>query len=75
MAALRHNTHLRDLRCSNTDMSADFARAFFLPAVRDNTSLCKLEASQSWGNQEGGQAPPAVLEAEALVAARDAAGE
>ena len=70
MAALRHNTHLRDLRCSNTDMSADFARAFFLPAVRDNTSLRKLVASEWWGDQEDGQAPPAVLEAEALVAAR-----
>ena len=72
MAALRHNTHLRELICNNNGMSAAFARARFLSAVRDNTSLRKLVASEQWGNQEDGQAPPAVLEAEALVAARAA---
>ena len=73
MVALRHNTHLRELRCSNMGMSAEFARTRFLPTVRDNTSLRKLVASARWGNQADGQAPPAVLEAEALVAARAAA--
>ena len=70
--ALPHNTHLRELRCSNTSMSADFARSRFLPAVRANTSLRTLRASAYWGNQEDGVPPPEVLEAEALVAARSA---
>ena len=75
MTALRHNTRLRELRCCNIGMSAEFAHARFLPAVRDNTSLRKLVASERWGDHEDVQAPPAVLEAEALVAARAAADE
>ena len=54
-------------------MSEDFARERFLPAVRANTSLRKLRASEWWGDEEDGEAPPEVLEAEALVAARAAA--
>ena len=44
----------------------------FLPAVRANTSLRTLSASRSWGDAHNGVAPPEVLEAEALVAARAA---
>ena len=68
--ALEHNTHLRDFGCLNTGMSEAFAREHFLPAIRANTSLRKLNASESWGGGAHGQAPPEVLEAEALVAAR-----
>ena len=71
--ALPHNTHLRHLECYCTGMTADFARDRFLPAVRANTSLRKLIASPWWDNEEHGEAPPEVLEAEALVAARAAA--
>jgi hypothetical protein len=68
--ALRGNTHLRVLECSNTSMSEAFARYVLLPAVRANTSLrTRLVASKRWGNQLNGQAPPEVLQAEALVAA------
>ena len=70
--ALPTNTHLHVLCCSNTEMSAGFARDRFLLAVRANTSLRKLIASEVWGNELGGVAPPEVLEAEALVAARSA---
>ena len=73
--ALPRNTHLRTIGCSNNDMSADFARDHFLPAVRANTSLRTLVASLWWGDQEDGVAPLEVLEAEALVAARAAADE
>ena len=71
--ALPDNTHLRLFDCCNTDMSWEFARLRFLPAVHANTSLRVLHASEWWGNQEHGVAPPAVLGAEALVAARAAA--
>ena len=71
--ALEHNTHLQEFDCCNTGMSEAFARGRFLPAIRANTSLRKLTASKSWGGDEDGQAPPEVLEAEALVAARAAA--
>ena len=41
--ALAHNTHLRELTChSNGLTSVDFVRDVFEPAVRANTSLCKL---------------------------------
>ena len=73
MDALRRNTHLRVFNCNNTDMSEEFARVAFLPAVRANTSLRKLRAAEWWGDDEHGVAPPEVLEAEALVAARRAA--
>ena len=72
--ALAHNTHLLLLDCRNTGMSEAFARKVFLPAVRANTSLRTLRASDWWGGEEDGVAPPAVLEAEALVAARGAGG-
>ena len=72
--ALAHNTHLRVLDCYNTGMRNAFARDVFLPAVRANTSLRTLEASKWWANRHDGMAPPAVLEAEALVAARSAGG-
>ena len=72
--ALAHNTHLRVLDCCNTGMSEAFARDVFLPAVRANTSLRTLRASDLWGGEEDGAAPPAVLEAEALVAARGTCG-
>ena len=67
--ALPHNTHLQLLSCFNTGMSQAFARDVFSPAVRANTSLRELEASESWAWGES-DAPPEVLEAEALVAAR-----
>ena len=67
--ALALNTHLRELDCSNTGMSEAFARHVFLPAVRANTSLRTLTASEPWEIM-GDETPPAVLEAEALVAAR-----
>ena len=68
--ALEHNTHLQELSCYNTGMTDAFAREHFLPAIRANTSLRKLYASEDWGGDEDGEAPAAVLEAEALVAAR-----
>ena len=71
--ALAQNTHLRELNCCNTGMSEAFARDRFLPAIRANASLRKLDASERWGGVVGGQAPPVVLQAEALVAARPAA--
>ena len=70
MEALPRNTHLRDLRCTNSNMSDDFAREHFLPAVLANTSLRKLKASFYWDNEPDGVPPPEVLEAEALVRAR-----
>ena len=68
--ALPHNTHLRSLRCSNNGMSAEFARDRFVPAVRANTSLRMLDASELWDNQEDGVAPPEVVAAEVLVGRR-----
>ena len=38
--------------------------------MRANTSLRELNASDFWGDEEDGQAPSELLEAEALVAAR-----
>ena len=73
--ALPHNTHLRMLSCSDVGMSVDFARERFLPAVRANTSLRTLSAGLWWDNDEDGAPPPEVLEAEELVAARDAADD
>ena len=70
--ALPHNTHLRLLDCSTTEMSDEFARDRFVHSATANTSLRKLIASPWWGNEEDGEAPPEVLEAEALVAARAA---
>ena len=71
LEALRHSTHLRLLTCYNTGMSADCARYALLPAVRANTSLRTLVASKHWGGLQDVVAPPAVLEAETLVAARN----
>ena len=68
--ALAYNQHLRELDCCTTSMSEAFAREVFLPAIRANTGLLKLEASSWWNDEEDGVAPPEVLEAEALVAAR-----
>ena len=51
-------------------MSEVFARDVFLPAVRANTSLRMLSASNAWGGVPDSVVPAAVLEAEALVAAR-----
>ena len=74
--ALSRNKHLRELDCAMTGMSAAFARDVVLPAVRANTSLRKLIASASWADEEGNdaEAPPELLEAEALVAARNNEG-
>ena len=69
--ALAHNTHLQELTCSNVGMSEAFARDRLLPAIRENTSLRKLNASPFWGGVAHGRAPAEVLEAEALVAARN----
>jgi hypothetical protein len=68
--ALRANTHLRSLSCWDNDMSNEFARDAFLPAIRANGSLRQLGASKWWGGQENGVAPQEVLQAEALVKAR-----
>ena len=64
--ALPHNAHLRQLDCSNTGMSAQFARDRLLPAVRANTSLRKLLTR----NPPYDVTLPEVQEAVALVAAR-----
>ena len=68
-AALPRNSHLRVLRCWHTGMTAAFSRRVVLPAVRANTSLRELDASQRWGGRQR-TPPPELLEAEALVAAR-----
>jgi hypothetical protein len=68
--ALPHNTHLRQLDCPDVDMTAAFARDRFLPAIRANTSLRELTASEWWGGVKDGLAPEEVLQAEALVKAR-----
>jgi hypothetical protein len=70
LGALAFTRYLRTLDCCNVGMSEEFARDVFLPAIRANTSLRKLTASRAWGGVANGVAPPAVLEAEALVAAR-----
>jgi hypothetical protein len=74
LSALANTRHLRTLDCINTGMSEEFARDVFLPAIRANTSLRELTASAWWGGDANGVAPPAVLEAEALVAARGSEG-
>jgi hypothetical protein len=68
--ALPHNTHLRELRCHDNAMSDAFARNCLLPAIRANTSLRVLHASEWWGGEEDAVAPDEVLQAEALVTAR-----
>ena len=73
--ALAHNTHLWLLDCWNTGMSDEFARESLLPAVRANTSLRTLDLSRHWGDERGynplfDRVPSALLEAEALLAAR-----
>ena len=68
--ALPRNTHLRELKLNKTGMSAEFLRSTFLPAVHANTSLRQLDASRYWSLEFGGQPPPELLEAEALVTAR-----
>ena len=74
MDALPHNHHLRVLSISHTGASQAFSRDRTLPAIRANTSLRELTASAWWGGDANGVAPPAVLEAEALVAARGSEG-
>ena len=71
--ALSRNNHLRELECVMTGMSAAFARDVVLPTVRANTSLRKLVVSEQWLDEGGNgvEAPPELLEAEALVAARN----
>jgi hypothetical protein len=65
--ALRHNTHLTNVDCSDNAMSEAFARYGLLPAVRANASLRQLVAA-TYGAEEA-----AASEAEALVAARSRA--
>jgi hypothetical protein len=51
LAALRRNTHLRTLDCSENDISEPFARRVLLPAVRANASLRTLHArEEEWYN-------------------------
>jgi hypothetical protein len=68
--ALPRNTHLRLLHCKDNPMSDAFARDTFLPAIRANTSLRVLSASEWWGGDEDRIVPDEVLQAEALVKAR-----
>ena len=72
--ALPRNTHLRRLHIGVNGMSADFARHTLLPSVRANTSLRDLDVGTWWGVALGEQLPPPpeVLEAVALVVARNA---
>jgi hypothetical protein len=60
--ALARNTHLRELRMHGNHMSAAFARAQLLPAVRANTGLRLLVTDQPRNG--------AVLAALALIARR-----
>jgi hypothetical protein len=41
--ALRSNTHLRTLKCTDNDMTDEFVRARLLPMVRANATLSTLE--------------------------------
>jgi hypothetical protein len=71
--ALPANTHLRELDAPCIDADCDFLRAQLLPALRANTSLRALHVSVMDAHgmpQQSG----ACAEAEALVAARAAAG-
>jgi hypothetical protein len=52
-------------------MSGAFARDTFLPAIRANTSLRELVASELWGGEEDGVALDEALQAEAIVTSRD----
>jgi hypothetical protein len=67
--ALPRNTHLCVLHCADNAMSHSFARDRFLPAIRANTSLRELVATQWWGGG-GSCESDEVPEAEALVMAR-----
>ena len=69
--ALPRNSHLRALTCFSMGMSEAFARGVVLPAVRANTSLRVLFARTDWDELAP---PPELLEAEALVAARNNGG-
>ena len=69
--ALPRNTHLRGLGLCSTRMTAAFARNTLLPSVQSNTSLRMLDASSFWADTHGDQAPPELLGAEAVVAARN----
>jgi hypothetical protein len=71
--ALPANTHLRELDMPCIDADCAFLRAQLLPALRANTSLRALHVSVMDAHgmpQQSG----ACAEAEALVAARAAAG-
>ena len=69
--ALPHNSHLRELHCWNMNVSEAFVHNAFLPAVRANASLRRLDASTEWGGALlHGQPPPELLEVQALVQAR-----
>ena len=72
--ALPRNTHLRRLHIGVNDMSAEFARHTLLPSVRANTALRDLDVGSWWGFALGEQLPPPpeVLEAVAMVLARNA---
>jgi hypothetical protein len=67
--ALRHNTHLTKLDCSDNDMSEAFARERLLPAVRANTSLRELRAVNAYAHEDE-EEQIALRDAEVLVAAR-----
>jgi hypothetical protein len=62
--ALPHNTHLRTLSCSNTDITEAFVCDVLLPAVRANTSLRALVT---------GEVGDSAAEAERIVSSRAAA--
>jgi hypothetical protein len=61
-AALPHNTHLRALNVAGNFFSDTFAHDELLPAVRANTSLCRLKT--------GAPHFDGAREAEELVASR-----
>lgn len=64
-AALASNTSLRTLFVQHNKISTPFARDVMLPSVRANAALRRLVMVNDEGNRV-----PALLEAEALVAAR-----
>ena len=66
---LARNNRLRGLQCWDVGLSKAFARNVLVPAVRANRSLRCLDASHQWDG-----APSALLNVEALVVARNAAG-
>ncbi len=79
--ALPLNTHLQALYCLGAGMSEAFARDRFLPAIRANTSLRKLEADPAAAGAPVDPTRGVLRQAEELVearaaadAARDAAG-